>query len=96
LRDQGTAQSLRSSIKKYEEAVALYRTAKYRTGEAIGLNAIGYVYARLDEKSQALDYYQQALTIVHAIGDRGGEAATLNNIGHVYDSLGQKEQALNS
>ncbi|MEC4852135.1 MAG: tetratricopeptide repeat protein, partial [Jaaginema sp. PMC 1079.18] len=91
---QGTAESLKQAIIKFEEAVRLYRQAGDKRSEALSLNDIGYVYFLLGEKQQALHYYNQALPLRRAVGDRVGEATTLNNIGGVYDSLGEKQQAL--
>jgi tetratricopeptide (TPR) repeat protein len=94
LYQQGTADSLRQAIKKWEEALPLYRMVNDRRGEATTLNNIGFVYDDLGEKQKALDYYNQALPIRRAVGDRRGEAITLNNIGAVYNALGEKQKAL--
>ena len=94
LRAQGTVESLRLAVKKYEEALLLWRAIGDRTGEAVTLYHIGYVYGSLDEKQKALNYFNQALPVFRATGDRDGEAAKLNNIGLVYYSLGEKQKAL--
>lgn len=94
LRGQGTAESLRSAIKKFEEAVPLLRAVGDKRGEAATLNKIGVAYDDLGEKQNALNYYGKALPLIRAVGDRRGEAATLNNIGAVYDDLGEKRKAL--
>ena len=94
LYQQGSAESLRQAIQKWQEARLLYRAVGDRGGEAITLNNIGRVYDDLGEKQKALDFYNQALPIRRAVGDRGGEATTLNNIGAVYDALGEKQKAL--
>jgi CHAT domain-containing protein len=94
LYQQGSAESLRQAIQKWQEARLLYRAVGDRGGEAITLNNIGRVYDDLGEKQKALDFYNQALPIRRAVGDRGGEAITLNNIGLVYDALGEKQKAL--
>ena len=91
---QGTAESLRGAIEKWDEAIPLYREFGHREMEAATLNNIGNVYDSLGEKQKALDYYSRALPIFQAVGDRRGEAATLNRIGNVYDSLGEKQKAL--
>ncbi|MDT9291216.1 MAG: tetratricopeptide repeat protein, partial [Limnospira sp. PMC 1295.21] len=91
---QGTAESLREALEKWQAARELYRAAGDRGGEANTLNNIGGVYSDLGEKQTALDYYNQALPLYRAVEDRGGEATTLNNIGLVYDSLGEKQTAL--
>ena len=91
---QGTAESLRQAIPKFEQAVILYRQAGEKGSEAVSLLALGRVYDSLGEKQKALEYYNQALPLYRAVGDRGGEALTLNNIGLVYDSLGEIQKAL--
>ncbi|MGB7922029.1 MAG: tetratricopeptide repeat protein [Pyrinomonadaceae bacterium] len=91
---QGTAESLRSAIKKYEEALLLYRAIRDHSREATTLHNTGYLYNLLGEKQKALDYYGQALPLLRAVGDRSSEATTLNNIGAVYSSLGEKQKAL--
>jgi tetratricopeptide (TPR) repeat protein len=80
LYQQGTADSLRQAIKKWEEALPLYRMVNDRGGEATTLNNIGLVYNALGEKQKALDFYNQALPILRAVGDLGGQLTILNNI----------------
>jgi len=94
LYQQGTAESLRQAITKWEEALPLWRSIGDRKWEATTLNNIGAVYNSLGEKQQALEFYKQALPLRRAVGDRRGEARTLNNIGLVYSDLGEKQQAL--
>ena len=91
---QGTADSLRQAVPKFEQAVILYRQAGEKGSEALSLVYIGNIYDSLGEKQKALEFYNQALPLYRAVGDRGGEAITLNNIGLVYDSLGEKQKAL--
>ncbi|MBD2412658.1 hypothetical protein FACHB389_10925 [Nostoc calcicola FACHB-389] len=91
---QGTAESLREAIEKWQEALKLWQQVDDKGSEAATLNNIGRVYDLLGEKQEALKYYNQALPIIRVVGDRGGEATTLNNIGLVYHSLGEKQEAL--
>ncbi len=56
---------------------------------------IGYVYNKIGQSQEALNYYQQALPISREVGDRPGEAVTLNNLGTVYTNIGQPQEALN-
>jgi tetratricopeptide (TPR) repeat protein len=90
LYQQGTAESLRQAIAKWEEALPLYRAVGDKKQEAVTLNNIGGVYDALGQKQKALDYYNQSLPLSRAVGDKKQEAVTLNNIGGVYDALGQK------
>ncbi|MFW9262397.1 tetratricopeptide repeat protein [Nostoc sp. CALU 546] len=94
LYQQGTADSLQQAIKKWEEALSLYRLVDDKKGEAISLLGIGRIYDALGEKEKVLSYYNQALLLYRAKEDRGGEATTLNNIGLVYSALGENEKAL--
>ncbi|HBB34065.1 MAG TPA: hypothetical protein DC064_20260 [Cyanobacteria bacterium UBA9273] len=93
---QGTAESLRQAIPKFEQAFVLYRQAGDKGSEAVSLYYIGYIYSSLGEKQKALEFFNQALPLVQAVGDRGMEALTLSGIGSVYDSLGEMQQALES
>nr|WP_315889667.1 tetratricopeptide repeat protein [Allocoleopsis franciscana] len=91
---QGTAESLRQAIPKFEQAAILYYQASDKRSEALSLVALGRVYSDLGEKQKALERYNQALPLVRAVGDRGGQVVTLNNIGTVYDDLGENQKAL--
>jgi tetratricopeptide (TPR) repeat protein len=94
LNQQGTADSKRRAIVKFEQALKLYREARDRRREALTLNNIGLVYSQLGEKQKALEYYSQSLSLSRATGHRFGEAVTLNNIGSVYSALYEKQKAL--
>jgi len=94
LQDQGTAESLRLAVKKYEEALSLWRAIGDRRSEAITLNNIGLVYYSLGDNQKALGFHTKALPLRRAVGDRNGEATTLNNIGLVHYSLGDNRKAL--
>ncbi|WP_442937005.1 tetratricopeptide repeat protein [Nostoc sp.] len=94
LYEQGTAESLRQAIRKWQEGLKLWQQVDDKGWEATTLLGIGRVYDDLGEKQEALKYYNQALPIRRAVKDRRGEAITLNNIGRVYDDLGEKQEAL--
>ena len=94
LRAEGTGESPRNAIKKYEASLPLFRAIGDRIREAQILNSIGIVYSNLGEKQQALKFYNESLPLSRAVGDKSGEAATLNNIGLDYSHLGEKQQAL--
>jgi tetratricopeptide (TPR) repeat protein len=94
LYQQGTAESLRQAIGKWEEALKLYQQINDKKSEALILLGIGKVYDNLGEKQKALSYYNQALPWRRQVGDKHGEATTLNNIGGVYSNLGEKQKAL--
>ncbi|OUL33452.1 hypothetical protein BV372_16485 [Nostoc sp. T09] len=91
---QGTAESLRQAIEKWQQALVLWQRVGDKTEEARTLVWLGYVYNALGEKHKALEYYNNALPLYRAVGDRDGESTTLNNIGAVYKALGEKQKAL--
>ena len=94
LKGQGSADSLRMAIQKYQASLPLWRAAGDRYEEALTQDNIGSVYYALAEKQKALDCFNQALPLRRVAGDRAGEAATLSNLGVVYDDLGEKQKAL--
>ena len=94
LYNQGTADSKRSAIVKFEQALKLYREAGDNRAQALSLLFVGQIYSDLGEKQKALEYYSQSLPLNRALGDRSLEALTLGNIGNVYSDLGEKQKAL--
>ena len=94
LQQEGTAESLRTAQKKYEEAVKLYQTVGDKNGEAESLTQVGGVFYHLGENEQALKFYNASLPLRRAVGDKNGEAGTLSNIGLVYWDIGEQQQAL--
>ncbi|MDT9298523.1 MAG: hypothetical protein P5700_26695, partial [Arthrospira platensis PCC 7345] len=53
---QGTAESLRQALEKWQVARQLYRAAGDRRGEAVTLLSMGRINDLLGEKQTALDY----------------------------------------
>ncbi|WP_017716827.1 tetratricopeptide repeat protein [Kamptonema formosum] len=92
--EQGTAETLRAALEKWEAARQLYRAAGDAGREALTLLGMGRVYSDLGDQQKALDYYSQSLPLFRQVGEKAGEAATLNNIGGVYNDLGDKQKAL--
>ncbi|MEA5551685.1 tetratricopeptide repeat protein, partial [Anabaena cylindrica UHCC 0172] len=94
LYQQGTAESLRKAIEKWQKALPLYRAVGDKEWEATTFLSIGRVYNDLGEKQKALEYYNQALLLFRAVGYKEGEASTFLSIGRVYNDLGEKQKAL--
>lgn len=89
-----TADSLRQAIKKYEEALLLFRTLEDRSKEAYIHSIIGEILHELDENQLALNHNNQALLLWRTLGNRIDEATTLNDIAAVYNRWGEKQKAL--
>ena len=94
LRDQQTAESRQQAIKKFEEALSLWREAGNPKGETYTLNEIGIIYSRNGEQQKAMESYRQALQLSHSIRSLHLEAATLTNAGMSFWRRGQSDQAL--
>lgn len=96
LRAQGDLASLQSAIKKYQEALLLYRALANHEGEANALSELGGVYFYIGDMKGALDGWSRELLLRRAVGDRGGEARALVNTGQVFNILGEKQKALDA
>lgn len=77
------------AIRKYEEALQLYRAAGDRQGETATLNILASGYHAIGEKQKSLDYYDQLLQVCKATGNRQGQADALNSLGNVFNSPDQ-------
>ncbi|MCI0488643.1 MAG: CHAT domain-containing protein [Blastocatellia bacterium] len=92
--EEGTAQSMRESIEKLEEAVSLYTALGNRRSEALALGFIGLNYFKLEEKQKAIDCYARALALFRDIGDHNLEAIMLNNIRMAYLNMSDFRKAI--
>ncbi|MBI2956179.1 MAG: CHAT domain-containing protein [Acidobacteria bacterium] len=91
---QGTAESTRKAIEKYEEALAHWRVMGDATREAETLMNLGGLRGRLSEYRKAVDHFAQALTIWQGTQDRRGQARALNGLGSSYYLSGENQKAL--
>ena len=77
------------AIRKYEEALQLYRAAGHRDGEIVTLNILAPGYRAVGEKQKSLDHYDLVLQLYRTSGNRQGEAETLHHIGTAYNTPDQ-------
>jgi CHAT domain-containing protein len=94
LRVQGTAESLQRAIKKYEEALGLWRSLKDRAGQAGTLNSLGVVYASIGENKKSLTCFEESLPLFQEVEDGLAEGDVLYNIGAVNFTLGDTKKSL--
>ncbi len=94
LRAQGTGDSLRKALEKYEEVLKLWRTLGDQQREAYTLNEMGERYRELGEIQKALAYHNQAVSLWRVVGDRRQEGESLHNIGSDYQTWGDSQKAL--
>jgi tetratricopeptide (TPR) repeat protein len=86
----------KAASKKFLEALNIFKEIDDPVGKSLSLEGIGYVYTKLDNYTEALDFFKLSLSINRKIGDVVGEAYSLNGIGNVYFILGKYSEALNS
>jgi CHAT domain-containing protein/predicted negative regulator of RcsB-dependent stress response len=89
-----TEQGPQAALPVYEQALALYRKASDRRGEAIVLGYIGNCHKKFGNLPKALDYLNQALAIKREIHDKLEEGKTLSHLGLVYWEMGNYRQAI--
>ena len=92
-RDLYSKQGPREALPRYESALALYRDAGDRKGEAITLGYIGNCYKRFGDYPQALEYLGRALAMKRELAERLEEGKTLNHLGLVYWEMGDYPEA---
>jgi CHAT domain-containing protein/Tfp pilus assembly protein PilF len=94
LRAENKPDPLRQAAAKYQEAIALLRSAGDRRREADAIGGLGAAYSSLNEHPQAREQYNQALAIRRELKDRAGEAGALNSIGMTYNAARDYKQAI--
>lgn len=94
LRAQPNADAKRAAIKKYEQALPLFRAAGDTYREAMTWQSTGAAYYPLNEFRKALECFNQAVTLARSIGDRRFESGTETWIAGMLDILGDVVKAL--
>ncbi|NTV62959.1 MAG: tetratricopeptide repeat protein, partial [Oscillochloris sp.] len=77
-----------------DAALALYRAAPNRRGEARVLGHIGMVTAERGAFAQALTSYEASLPLYRALGDSVGAASVLHNLGNLHCQQNNHESAM--
>jgi len=85
---EGTGDSLRLGLSRYQEALALWRSLGDRRREARCALAAGDMQTGLGQPRQALDLYRQALALFVELADEPGQATAWAGIGVSQTSQG--------
>lgn len=93
-RVQGTPESLRKSLDKYDEALTHYKAIDDRDKVVFMLNVLGQRYREFGDSQKALRFHNEAVLLARAMGDRRREGETLYFTGVVYWGLGDSQKAL--
>ena len=78
----------------FDEALALFRRAGDRRGEAITLGLLGNCHKRLGDLDRALELLGAALALKRELGDRLEEGKTLSHLGLVYWERAEYDAAI--
>jgi len=90
----GTPDALVEAIRRFEEALRIFKSLNEQRQQAGALNAIGGTYYILGDNRRANDYFDRALSLFEALGDQNGSADTLNQMGRLFESEGYMQKAL--
>lgn len=96
LEAEGTAESQRRAIARYEEGAAVWRRAGERAHESTLLARAGAVYARLAEYQKALEVLGAAAEAARAAQAVEREEDVLGNMAYVYSALGDYRKSLDA
>jgi len=87
--------STRKAVRKYEEALVLWRSAGESSEEAFALRSIGELHHGLGSSLEALHYFHRALQISEVTKDLRGKIEALSDLGAAYLQLDASQKALN-
>lgn len=85
---EGTADSLRLGVGRYEEALALWSSSGDREREARCALALGDLHTALGQPRQALTLYLRALDLFVELDDEPGQATAWSHLGASRTALG--------
>jgi len=83
-----------AAMRRYRQALALYRQVGDQEGQANAKNEIGILYAFRDQRDRARSELKDALQTYRDLGRRTEVAKCLNNIAILYKRGGDYEDAL--
>jgi tetratricopeptide (TPR) repeat protein len=85
--------SISQAAEHIREAIALFRDANDRFGQAGALTNLAQVRSRLHQHERAVDCLRESLALFHTIGHPYGGATTLNGLGEALLAAGQPAEA---
>lgn len=91
---EGTAESFRKAIGRYEAAASYWRAIGEKKEEAIALQRIGKSYHLLGRSKESPEYYERALQLSNEANNYEAEAEIQNAFSEVYVRLDRHQDAL--
>jgi len=96
LAKQGTSESMRGALAKFEEAKVLYRAIGNRKTEAVVLNEQALTFEKLADYPQAIEKYKEAIALEQALMMTFEPSVTYKRLGRCYAQVGKYAEALAS
>jgi DNA-binding SARP family transcriptional activator/tetratricopeptide (TPR) repeat protein len=90
----GQLEDYRAALHDSRGALAHFRAAGDRRGQALATNNIGWFLTLLGEHEQALPYCEQALTLDQEYGDEFNQAGSWDSLGLIHRHLGHFDEAV--
>lgn len=81
------------SRKRYEEALAIYNSARHTPGVAMTYGRIGHLYEKQQHYDSAFLYQRRALETYLLADDKKGMSKIYENIGSIYEDLARYDSA---
>jgi CHAT domain-containing protein/Tfp pilus assembly protein PilF len=94
LRAQGTADSLRAGMEKFQQALALWRFLDEPYEQAVTHYGIGLSYRLTGEYQKAVESFRGAISLMRKVEQRYGEAVAQTGLAWTYLYLGDYDKAL--
>lgn len=82
-----------ASRKHYEEALALFKTARNKQGQAQALYGLGVSRAQFEDHKGSIEWMAQAAALYNDVKDKEGEALCRACIGESLRALGHRDGA---
>jgi CHAT domain-containing protein/predicted negative regulator of RcsB-dependent stress response len=93
---QDSPASKQQAAQKFEKAIALFRSAGDRRGEAEVSQTLSFRSFVARDYQAAVDYLRQAQPLWHALADYSREAAALESMANNLGRLGKPQEALDA
>jgi CHAT domain-containing protein len=93
LATEGSPESLRKAIDKFESSRELLRELNLPQGEGAMLTMLGTIYHLLEQNQKALETFEESLPLFRVAGEKRGEALSLFHLGLIYAKQGEMEKA---
>jgi CHAT domain-containing protein/Tfp pilus assembly protein PilF len=93
-RFEETAESLSRAVKKFNDALHLWRAFNDKYEQAVTLYGLGWTYSKLSENQQAITSFNQSMELMQKTGNTYGASAAQTGLAWEYIYFGETDKAL--